>query len=436
MEVQHPVSWIVVDIDNTIISQGERKRALVKKLFKIELPVERFKKDYSMESIITEISTKYGYDKKDVKRRIEDELFSDRYYDPEYFSPIGQANHYLQRLSKYYNILYLTSRTSDLQQATIATLESLGFPCEPQKTEFSFLPNREMDLDSFEASSQDFKSSTLSRFCIERQVVAGIGDTLADVAAYYENGIQSILLTEHETEESALFHLAKTTKNEVDAFGLMALSSWSEIYEYLLFLSGEENFITKTCKAQISDYSEWLDDLDAKSQLILLVATFCATAVFQSIISGSFKSPMLELLAFCCLFTALMAVFFAIRSFASRVTHGNEGALRILFPKLAREGKKAPKANEVLPRALTPIDERVALYKSHYAKSGCAKYLRDRYGFLDEAEVLSKTLFSMRGANYDKMYPEFRARIMLYITIALMLVLAFLSLTVMVPFTA
>ena len=42
--------------------------------------------------------------------------------------------------------------------------------------------------------------------------------------------------------------------------------------------------------------------------------------------------------------------------------------------------------------------------------------------------MLRKMLFSMRSANYEKMYPEFKARVMLYATIVVMAVLAFICL--------
>lgn len=410
--------WIVVDIDNTIVSQAKRKQKIVLKLFDKNIDTAEFIKDYSMNSIIYNYLSEYSSAK--VREDIARLLFSDEYQSPDDYLEIDDAKLFLNLLNGKFNILYLTSRTENLRYATLDMLNYFGFPVNPDSTELKLMPelDQSMSLSDFELLSFEFKKEAIRVFSQDHYIVAGIGDTLSDVEAYLANNISAVLFESHESEQM-VFELLKEKNNKpVDPFSIIGLSQWSDIYEYLIYLHGDESSISKICSSQINDYSSWLQDLDSKSQLILVVATFCATITFQTIISSSFNSIFFTVLTLACLLSSLAAVWYAIQSFASRVTHGNEDALILLFPRLF--GKLKKRSGNSSPSFQMPLREKTELYNSKFSKNGCAKYVLKRYGTYSNPEILSKSLYSLRAANYEKMYPEFKARIMLYITVILM----------------
>ena len=53
---------IVVDIDNTILSQAPRKKIIIKELFNIDVTVASIEEDFELESVLSDVAEKCSKD--------------------------------------------------------------------------------------------------------------------------------------------------------------------------------------------------------------------------------------------------------------------------------------------------------------------------------------------------------------------------------------
>lgn len=243
----------------------------------------------------------------------------------------------------------------------------------------------------------------------------GISADPGFLAALYRFGCPAIGYTDRS--EAALVAdicgFLKPTE-EYDPFALIVLNSQQEIACYLREVSGMGDAFLQICDVQTQDYSKWMFDLDNKAYLILIVATFCSTMLFErlSVLNGRLH-PWQTVLAFSGLAFSLLAVGLAIYTFASRSTHGSEKGLGL-------------KRFLSTPEAITFQKQ---ANKSAFSRFAYLKYFKARYRQLDPVEIRSLSLLNLRAANYQKIQSELWAKRALIVAVILIFLLSCASLT-------
>jgi phosphoglycolate phosphatase-like HAD superfamily hydrolase len=205
-------STVVVDIDNTIVSDKRRKAAILLKYFSREVDDDTLRTDYSLKTVLTE-------DERAEFRR----LFNQSEF-VHLDEPIAGALDVLQRVSQCCRIVYLTTRPEYLRDATVERLVDLGFPLGRPFTEHLIMKNTPEEDD------QTFKNRILVKLVGRRRIVAGIGDSPSDYAAYASVGIQPVCILSYWTPEEILEATGKMT-------GQVAfVKDWDEIERRLSVL--------------------------------------------------------------------------------------------------------------------------------------------------------------------------------------------------------
>ena len=271
------------------------------------------------------------------------------------------------------------------------------------------------------------KTSYIDSLVIRKPLIMVLGFCAEDIAVAYSNAIPSIILNEDSEKDFAdeVLGVINQGKNEgdkgeksIDTSGILYTKNWSDISRFLSHLIGDSSEINEICNSHAENYADWLSDLDQKSSLILVVATFCA-AIFLNLLVDKNSSPNIWIIisAGIGLLVSLLSMYFAITSFASRVTHGAERIRELLFPACSKKAKH--------PAA--PITDKENVKNSKFAASASAKYLLNRYGTLDYNEIVAKNLLNLRASNYTKIIPEFFSRILLTIAIVLIFLIGVVS---------
>ena len=292
---------IVVDIDNTILSPNLRKQKIIQELFGKSIELDRINSDFSLNGILTEIADDIGCDANTVIHKFENEFFSYNYYDAEYFDVIDNSAQYLKELNQFANIVYLTSRDIQLKEITIEQLIIKGFPEPKGKNKIIFTSIEEdIELKNFENYSFKAKQKSLEKLLTTNQVCLSIGDRPSDAAAAYQNKIQSVVFSKQKEEEiiQQMLVYLNLDRNDFDEYGIICVDNWVDIYQCAKHSLGVCQDINKICNTHAADYSSWLNDLDQKSSLILVIATFCGT-IFLNILleESSYSSNIISILA-------------------------------------------------------------------------------------------------------------------------------------------
>lgn len=411
--------YILVDIDNTIISQNKRKQKIIKELFGSYISLAEINADYSLVNVIKKVAVEKGFDQKETLAKFNEAFFGAEFYEAENLEVVKNANYYLTKLSEFVDIIYLTSRAERLRKVTQKSLNEFGFP----KGELIMAREENKEaVETYDEVQLKEKNSIIKDLVLTREIVFGVGDTAADSISYYENGVQAVLITTHESEKSVEKEIISRQKSieDYDEFGFIALDSWEEIYDFALYSLGESDDLQEIIDIQTKDYTNFLGDLDNKSSMILIIATFCATAFFSAITARFYGDNLfLKISSILGLAFSLLSVFFAIKSFSSKVAHGKDRMGKIIFDAFFK--KKT---------TLAPHLEKKVVNKSKFARTATIKYLHSRYDTLDKKAIKNKTLYNMRSANYEKIFPEFQAKICLFFAIGFM----FLSALIFVIF--
>ncbi len=409
------IKYVLVDIDNTILSQNKRKQVIIKHLFNLDYSLAEINADFSLLKILKDVERKTGLPKEDVLGKFNDVFFSEKFYDKQFLEVIKNSNYYLNKISEKLQIIYLTSRNESLRDITLKNLKDFGFP---DGELIMSKNNKQETLSSYDKGQLCYKDNAIKELLSTKEIVFGVGDTISDCISYYTNGVQAVLITTHETEKSVEKELISSCKNitDYDEFGLIGLDSWEEIYEFTLFTMDENNELLEIVERQSQDYTSFLSDLDNKSSMILIIATFCATAFFSAITAKFFGDNLiLKITSLLGLFSALLSVFFAIKSFSSKVVHTKDKMGKVIFDAFFKKKSTLP-----------PHLEKQVINKSKFANTATVKFLHKRYDTLNVKAIKNKTLYNMRSANYEKIYPEFQAKICLFFAIGFMFLSALL----------
>ena len=398
---------VICDIDNTLLSQVPRKKIIIEQLFDVVITEEQIAKDFTLDETLQLVARSISCSYSVVKERFEEAFFGLDYYDNSNFSVIENCNDVLQELSEYCDIFYLTARDISLKNITEKQLEAFGFP-NADIGHIKFASVTKEKLAGFENESFEKKTKELELLKKDILPVVVVGDRVSDIGAAYVNEIPSIIYSDLSEKEvrSQLATLLNVHEIDIDDYSYISVKKWNEIKNYILHIIGVSDDINDVCRMHSQNYADWLDDLDQKTSLILVIATFCATMFLNLLSSG--QSGIAFIFSAVGFVSSIISMAFAIRGFSSRVTHSSETIYALLFKKDDS-------------RVVMPLSERKKISKSRFSSSAGAKYIWNRYMTFDKNSIVSKNLFNLRAANYEKIYPEYYGKCLLYVSIVMLL---------------
>lgn len=412
------MNTILVDIDNTLLSQNRRKQKILFDLFSIEISIQEISKDFSLERTLEKIADKKKLAYNDAKNMFEEKFFSNLYYDElDLFDVIGNSNNILTELCRQnaFEVIYLTSRNPALLAYTKAQLIAKNYPYADDD-HIVFAEVTSDKLDNYSDNSFAAKEAAIGSLCKTHQIIAHIGDLASDAAASYFHEVTSIVLSSSENNIiESVSKLIKINTSEIDPYGILCIPDWADIKDYLLNRTGQSSSIADSCKVHAENYASWMSDLDQKSSLILVIATF-SSSIFFSILTDDGIPPIKLIFAGIGFIFALISMYSAISSFSSRVTHGNESILKVLFSVLTRNYKSS---------TFSPIHESNTAAKTKFPENIGAKYIYRRFQTFNEDTFSAKNMVNLRAANYQKIYPEYLAKVLLIASIILLFLIAF-----------
>lgn len=431
---------IVVDIDNTLLTQNKRKQIILKSLFNKDVSISEIVEDFSLNNILEKIAKERNSDSMEVKNTFSKEFFGENFNEPENFICIEQSAYYLRLLAQKAKIIYLSARDYRLKDATEQQLKYFGFPeVDGNNVELFVMPNTLCPdewtgkfLDNFDNISLKFKQEKLSELKGYYNIVAGIGDSFSDLNAYYSNGIVSAILKFGKSNiDEFIKNYNLKTDNKIDKYSYIVLDSWPEIYWYVLSIISDDS-LREICKQHSNDYSKWMFDLDNKAYLILVAATFCVTSLISLMGKSLFESFLSKVVFFIGIITSTFSMYFAIQAFASRNTHITKDSkvnkvglkrlfelIRYFFPVLCG---KFPACTKAFEDVYSSDLNKKEVNESKFAEFAYLKYFKERYKILNPDVIISKTLINLRDSNYKKILSERYARIFLNITLCVIVI--------------
>lgn len=405
---------IVVDIDHTLFSQTSRKRCIFRDIFDSSIDTETLETDFLIKSTLEQIAEETACPYETVLKKFEDAFFGPKYYEPELFSVYDYSNQILSQLNQHAGIIYLTSCNQNIRDHIVRILKENGFPNpESDNNQIIFADRNVSKLATFEQDAYLAKRMVLCNLLPKKNIAVFIGGRGSEAAAAYKNGIPSIVYSRYD-ERKVISDMAKTLEidkeDTIDEYGIACICNWNDIRIYAEHCLGTTEVINEICKNHAGNYADWLSDLDQKSSLILVIATFCA-AIFLNILVDSNMTALKGIVvpSFLGFITSLFSMYFAINSFSSRVTHGSELIRRLLRISLFHKDSSAP------------LTEQTKISETRFGATASAKYLLRRYGTLQRNELIGKNMISLRASNYTKIYPEVCARILLMFALFFML---------------
>lgn len=435
---------IVIDVDNTLLTQSKRKQAILKDLFGRVVPINEIEEDFDLSKILQGIADSEKKDLGEIKTAFAKNFFSTEYYESENFTCIENAPEYVEKLAEKCQIIYLSARDYSLKEKTGEQLGDFGFP-KVEDDRIIVLPVCKSpeewtgaELEGFDTISLSFKEEALRGLQTKYDIIAGVGDSFSDLKAYVSNGILSVVICSPVRNiEKQVNDYNKKEKNKIDKYSYIVLDTWEEIYRYVSTITENDDKLEKICAQHANDYSKWMFDLDNKAYLILVAATFCITSLLSLLNKLELQSYCFKTLVLCGIVTSALSMFFAVQAFASRNTHGRSGlrsgnsdipGIKQFLNKIWNVPRVLFGGDPLYTRAMADVIQSSAntdcVNKSKHAKVAYLKYFKERYGRLDPEEIGSKTLFALRNANYKKISSERYARLFLNITLVIMVVVS------------
>lgn len=337
-------------------------------------------------------------------------------------------------------IIYLSARDYSLRDLTKYQLEYYGFPEVKSEDELILLSKENCPkewngkyLDEFHELSLKFKKEALCNLKSKYNIIAGIGDAISDLEACNDNNILTVMLKTPSTNVEVY-----VKKHPVDPYSYIVLDVWEEIYQYISAITSDSRELKEICIQHSNDYSKWMYDLDNKAYLILVAATFCITS-FISLLGNKELEPLyIKVIILIGIVTSALSMFFAVQAFASRNTHGRSelNDKKSNIPNFVKETinkfinvvrvllGKPPLYAKSIADVIQSNTNKEQVNKSEYAKVAYLRYFKERYKRLNPDEIISKTLFNLRDANYKKILSERYARFSLNITLIAMVIVA------------
>jgi len=281
-----------------------------------------------------------------------------------------------------------------------------------------------MTLNTFADVALSFKGQSIAELALSRQIAASVGDSPEDVVAAMQAGVYSICLAPASNRDAVQKRIRELT-GEADEYSYILVSRWKDVLRALDTAETSNESLLRFIDDDYANYSRWMFDLDNKTQLMLLVASFIGAAIFATL--GSSRDVPLPLavrsLLYVALVSAALAIVFAIRGFQSRHTAG-VAASRLLTYREAGGGfrnmwrifwgRTIRPAGPTIPS----VDE---VKRSQHVSRAYLKELTTKYGTLDPATIGALRMIGMRSANYTKMYPELWTRTCIFLSLLMMM---------------
>src|ERR1700735_3466796 len=167
---------IVIDIDNTVIDTAYRKQQALKAYHNVEASIEKIKSDYELTPILGrggEMAQTF------FKRLDTEETISN--FDAPAFPGAAETIELFRKNGS--DVVFMTARRSSLRGVTLSELLRNNISCH--ENELLMPPQRDQGTE--------FKSLKMRNLCIERQVIAAIGDRAEDVTAAQSAAVPAIL---------------------------------------------------------------------------------------------------------------------------------------------------------------------------------------------------------------------------------------------------
>lgn len=398
---------IIVDIDNTLIDTAHRKQKILKQKFSREVDLRVIRDDFDLKLIF----------KNDERNR---NLFFTQLDSPNginnFSAPLFPfAKETIESLNNEgIDIVFVTARPEKLINTTIQELKTLGIDTNNSVTYFKL--NKYSSYDNSE-----YKSKIIKQLGEQYFIITLVGDRLEDIFAAAKNYIPSILITS-TTQPSEVINA-----NFTNQVGFQSCADWKEIAMTIrLYISGSKE-VEEFRKQMIDLYSNWLGEIDSKLNVSVAISgILCgltATILFN-LSEKKFGSyiEFIQLYWMLLIFlTALISLVFAIRGITSRVTSGEESGkaigirfkqgFSILFGKYKNEALKGD--------AISEFNE-FKKYDTIQKASAHRRYFYTRYNSHDPDVWWNFRFFSMRAANYSKLYGERFASLFLIVSIVLL----------------
>lgn len=437
---------IIIDIDNTLLTQNKRKQVILEKLFGVAIPISQIENDYDMSGVFEQIATQLSCDLNEIKSMFLKEYSGLGFTENENFDCIEYSVNYLNLLAKELKIIYLSARHESMETLTKQQLKYFGFPEVNDNDVNLILTSQNQysdgeDNDNFEKfnySVLNFKTEIVYKLLKEYDIVAGVGANVIDLLCYNNCDILAVILKSHSYNiEEMLEKFNLENNHKIDKYSYITLDTWSEVYRCIISVVSDKDELKEICIQHSNDYSKWMFDLDNKAYLILVAATFCVTSFISLLGKNIFESVILKILIFLGIITSVLSMYFAVQAFASRNTHGKVDLkgeyrgenkanrllrwVRYFIPVLYGKFPECTKAYEDVFFANV---NKECVNNSKFAEIAYLKYFKERYNVLNPNVIISKTLFALRDSNYKKILSERYARVFLNVTLCIVAIVS------------
>ncbi|HKZ43355.1 MAG TPA: HAD family hydrolase, partial [Candidatus Hodarchaeales archaeon] len=301
---------LIIDVDNTLLDQSPRKAAIIQDVIgRREIGIDSVYRDFSLNAVMGDLEP-------DERGLFWEEFLSPKHYEGSHGPNIKcftGCSRTMNKLAEKFAIIYVTARpdVAGQKEELIRELKSFGLPLpKNRECELHLMP-RTAGLDSHEIFcryAKEFKQRKIAEISSQYEVIAGLGDTEDDIAAYKSIDILAIQFQDG--------HYVETRISKADLY----FRNWDDIAVALQLYCGTSSPLSNLLELHIKEYGGWLSDLDSKSRLLLIIDTALFAVCFNWL--DKVGTPTLRyLLAGCGLLSAL-AMVFNIRAFASRRVRG------------------------------------------------------------------------------------------------------------------
>ncbi|MFA7382119.1 MAG: HAD family acid phosphatase [Desulfurivibrionaceae bacterium] len=397
---------IVIDIDNTIIDTSVRKQKLLKRSFSIDAELIDIKNDYHLAEILGAdniLSNKFLYllDTSEVITECSAIPFPGACETIEWLT------------SNNFVIIFLTSRLEECREVTLKELNDNGIECKSEQ--LIMRKNSKSEVFSSQISFE-YKKESYLELSRKYNIVAAIGDRPEDIQSAQLSNIPAILIT------------TTVTSAEIDQIinsqttGVELARSWPEIAASFKQIHTGIAQMEKLRTLFISQYSQWLYDIDEKISTVVTISSFVSAIAGHQVLKIT-EFNIKNSLLLVALFLSVFSILYCIRGLTSRRTSGpfatseHKGHVKQSISILLggptnwhyRKGDAIDKYTSL--RSKTPDDKAAA----HLA------FFHDEYGTFNPQALLNMRMLELRSAVYIKSYAERIASKLLMVAIVLVL---------------
>lgn len=401
---------IIIDIDNTLVDTAVRKLAILETKFSMNVSVEKVRDNFDLDEILG---------KNSAARKRFFEIFDSPEAILDYKAPLFPKSKEVidSVISQGISVIFLTGRPDSLKDVTKKELSSLGI--DLSVSPILFRPE-EMPVED----TLKFKEGAMNELGQNYHIITTIGDRIDDIIGAANNHIPSILFTSTSQPSQILNAISENPA------GFQACADWGEVEQTIkMYISGNEE-IRKFRSQMIDIYSKWLGEIDNKLRVSVSIASIlCALSGkilldssqnFTNIIKSWLDVIPIIVMLFIFVF-ALISLIFAIRSLTSRFTSGEKSGkavkirikqgIAILLGRTKYEMLKGDALHDLERFKEIDSSKKATAHRTFFFK---------QYKTYDPDALWNFRFFSIRAANYSKLYGERFASYFLIVAILLL----------------